>query len=51
MIPMIGKLLQAGAKQQVMATIGMFMFFIFCFWGYKILTPDTGKDVFFDAHF
>jgi DHA2 family multidrug resistance protein len=47
MMPMIGKLLQAGAKQQVMAAIGMFMFFIFCFWGYKILTPDTGKDSFF----
>lgn len=47
MMPMIGKLLQAGAKQQVMAAIGMFMFFIFCFWGYKILTPDTGKDAFF----
>ncbi|RYY63762.1 MAG: MFS transporter, partial [Chitinophagaceae bacterium] len=47
MMPMIGKLLQAGAKQQVMAAIGMFMFFVFCFWGYKILTPDTGKDAFF----
>jgi DHA2 family multidrug resistance protein len=23
------------------------LFFFFCFWGYKILTPDTGKDDFF----
>ena len=23
------------------------MFFFFCFWGYRILTPDTGKDAFF----
>ena len=25
----------------------MLVFFIFCFWGYKILTPDTSKDSFF----
>jgi MFS transporter, DHA2 family, multidrug resistance protein len=47
MMPIIGRLLQAGAKKQLLAAIGMFMFFIFCFWGYKILTPDTGKDAFF----
>lgn len=47
MMPIIGRLLQAGAKQQVLAAIGMFMFFIFCFWGYKILTPNTSEDSFF----
>lgn len=47
MMPIIGKLLQAGAKQQILAAIGMLMFFLFCFWGYKIITPDTGKDAFF----
>jgi DHA2 family multidrug resistance protein len=25
----------------------MLLFFFFCFWGYKILTPDTGKPDFF----
>jgi DHA2 family multidrug resistance protein len=25
----------------------MLLFFFFCFWGYKILTPDTSKDDFF----
>ena len=25
----------------------MTLFFIYSFWGYKILTPDTGKDAFF----
>jgi DHA2 family multidrug resistance protein len=40
-------MIQAGVKQQIMASIGMFMFFIFCMWGYKILTPDTGKEAFF----
>jgi len=47
MMPIIGRLLQKGAKQQVLVAIGMLIFFIFCFWGYKILTPDTGKDAFF----
>ncbi len=47
MMPIIGRLLQAGAKQKVLAAIGMFMFFIFCFWGYKILTPNTSEDSFF----
>ncbi len=47
MMPFIGKLLQKGAKQQVLVAIGMLIFFIYSFWGYKILTPDTGKDAFF----
>lgn len=47
MMPMMGKLLQRGVKHQYMIAIGMIVFFIFCFWGYKILTPDTGKDAFF----
>ncbi len=47
LMPFIGRLLQAGVKQQFMAAAGMFIFFIFCMWGYKILTPDTGADAFF----
>jgi DHA2 family multidrug resistance protein len=47
LMPFIGRMIQAGVKQQIMASIGMFMFFIFCMWGYKILTPDTGKEAFF----
>jgi len=47
MMPIIGKILQKGAKQQVLVAIGMLIFFIYSFWGYKILTPDTGKDAFF----
>ncbi|MEP7269414.1 MAG: DHA2 family efflux MFS transporter permease subunit [Saprospiraceae bacterium] len=47
MMPIIGRMLQAGARQQLLAAIGMFMFFLFCFWGYKILTPNTGADSFF----
>lgn len=47
MMPIIGKLLTRGAKQQILVSIGLFIFFVYSFWGYKILTPDTGKDDFF----
>jgi MFS transporter, DHA2 family, multidrug resistance protein len=47
MMPIIGQLIQRGAKIQYLAALGMLMFFFFCFWGYKIMTPDTGKDDFF----
>lgn len=47
MMPMIGRLLQTNVKKQVLAALGMLMFFFFCFWGYKVLTPDTSKEAFF----
>ncbi len=47
MMPIIGKLLQKGIPNQYLAAGGMFLFVIFCFWGYKILTPDTGQPAFF----
>lgn len=47
MMPIIGQLLQRGAKQQFLVAGGMFIFFVYSFWGYKILTPDTSKDAFF----
>lgn len=47
MMPMIGRLLQKGLKQQYMVATGMFLFFVYSFWGYKVMTPDTGKDAFF----
>jgi DHA2 family multidrug resistance protein len=39
--------LQKGAKQQVLVAIGMLVFFIYSFWAYKILTPNTNVDAFF----
>lgn len=42
MMPLIGQLLQKGIPHQLMVAAGMFTFFIFTFWGYKIMTPDTG---------
>jgi DHA2 family multidrug resistance protein len=47
MMPIIGNLLQKGVKQQYLVALGMLLFFVFCFWGYKIITPDTGADDFF----
>ena len=47
MMPIIGQLLQRGVKQQYMVALGMLIFFGFCFWGYKILTPSTSQSAFF----
>ncbi|MES1221059.1 MAG: DHA2 family efflux MFS transporter permease subunit, partial [Bacteroidota bacterium] len=47
MMPLIGQLLQKGVPQQYLVAAGMLGFFFFCFWGYKILTPDTSRDNFF----
>lgn len=47
MMPIIGRLLTRGAKQQFLVSLGLFVFFIYSFWGYKLLTPDTGKEAFF----
>lgn len=47
MMPLIGRILQKGVPQQYLVSLGMLIFFFFCFWGYKILTPDTGVQSFF----
>jgi len=47
MMPVVGQLLQRGVKQQYLVAIGMVFFFVYSYWGYLILTPDTGKDAFF----
>jgi DHA2 family multidrug resistance protein len=47
MMPIIGVLLQKGVRGEWLAALGMIMFFFFCFWGYRILTPDTSKAEFF----
>ncbi|MBZ5856768.1 DHA2 family efflux MFS transporter permease subunit [Flavihumibacter profundi] len=47
MMPLIGKLLQKGVSQPLLVAIGLLIFFVYSFWGYKILTPDTSADNFF----
>lgn len=47
MMPIIGQVLQHGVKQQYLVSGGMFMFFLFCFVSYGILTNDTPRGAFF----
>jgi DHA2 family multidrug resistance protein len=47
MMPIIGRVLQKGMPQQYLVALGMLLFSGFCFFGYKILTPDTSSDSFF----
>ena len=47
MMPMIGKLLTRGIKPQYLVAAGMLVFFVYSFWGFRIISPDTGKDDFF----
>ncbi len=47
MMPLIGKMLEKGIPQPYLIAVGMISFFIYSFWGYKIITPDTGKPDFF----
>jgi DHA2 family multidrug resistance protein len=46
MMPLIGRLLQRGVKQQYLVAGGLITFFLYSLWAYKILTPDTGADNF-----
>ncbi len=47
MMPLIGQALQRGVPQQILVGSGFLIFALYSFWGYTILTPDTGKDDFF----
>lgn len=47
MMPVIGNLLQKGVPQQYLVAAGMILFSVFTFWGYFILTPNTGSENFF----
>src|SRR5450631_4246634 len=47
LMPVIGKILSKGVPQQLLISMGMLFFAIFCFWGYFILTNDTGTQSLF----
>lgn len=46
MMPVIGKLLERGVKQQYLVAGGLLIFFLYSLWSYKILTPDTPAESF-----
>jgi DHA2 family multidrug resistance protein len=47
MMPIVGNMIKKGIPAQYLLAVGMTIFFMFCFSGYSILTPDTGRDAFF----
>lgn len=47
MMPIVGRLISKGVSQQYMVAVGLLLFFIYSFWGYKIISPDTGSENFF----
>ena len=46
MMPIIGKLLERGVKQQYLVAAGLVIFFLYSLWAYNILTPDTPSESF-----
>ena len=46
MMPIIGRLLQRGIKQQYLVSAGLIIFFLYSLWAYKILTPNTPAESF-----
>ncbi|HEY5462718.1 MAG TPA: DHA2 family efflux MFS transporter permease subunit [Hanamia sp.] len=46
MMPIIGKLLERGIKQQYLVAAGLIIFFLYSLWAYNILTPDTPAESF-----
>ena len=44
MMPIIGKLLERGVPQKYLAAIGFVVFFIYSYWMYNMMTPDTGSE-------
>lgn len=47
MMPLIGFMLQKKVSPKLLMAFGFAVFFIFCFWVYSTLTPQTGQGDFF----
>ncbi len=47
MMPIIGKLLERGVPQKYLAAGGFLIFFIYSYWMFDVMTPDTGSEHFF----
>lgn len=46
MMPIIGKLLERGVPQKYLAAGGFLIFFIYSYWMFDVMTPDTGTEHF-----
>ncbi len=47
MMPFIGQMIQKGVPQTYLVALGFLVFFLFTFWMFNIMTPDTGAEHFF----
>lgn len=47
MMPFIGQMIQRGVPQTYMVAVGFLVFFLFTFWMFNVMTPDTGTEHFF----
>lgn len=47
MMPFIGQMIQKGVPQTYMVAVGFLVFFLFTFWMFNVMTPDTGTEHFF----
>lgn len=47
MMPVVGQLIQRGVPQKYMIAVGMSIFFLYCLFSYKIMSPWTGSEHFF----
>lgn len=47
MMPIIATMLQKGFEPKYLVAGGFLVFFLYSFWSYHILTPDTGSEHFF----
>ena len=47
MMPIVGRLIQRGVSQKYLIAGGFLIFFIYSFWAYNIITPQTGESDFF----
>ncbi|MFS8083084.1 MAG: DHA2 family efflux MFS transporter permease subunit [Ginsengibacter sp.] len=46
MMPVIGRIIQGGVKQQYLIAGGLLIFFLYSLWCYNILTPNTPETAF-----
>lgn len=44
MMPIIGQMIQRGVPQPYLVAAGFLSFFLFTFWMYNVMTPDTGTE-------
>ncbi|MGA8855207.1 MAG: MFS transporter, partial [Christiangramia sp.] len=47
MMPIIGKLLERGISHKYLASAGFVVFFLYSFWMYNLMTPDTASELMF----